>query len=260
MSAPVSTASPKYPVLIFSHGMMGGRIQNTCLIEELVSHGYIVVGIDHTYDCSFAIFPDRTICSILMTRIPIPLDLIAHPGLEIRVEDARFVASQLETLNKSDRLLSGRMDLAKLGIFGHSLGGQTAMLTIEQDNRFKAALSLDGVNRHLLQRKINQPFMLLQADRLGDPFEVHELCKQFAGPLYCVTLKKSGHANFTDLPLLTPLHWIIGLSGSIDGLRATKIVNAYVVQFFDRYLKQMAAPLLEPHETSMFPEAVVESI
>lgn len=51
-----------WPVLLFSHGMNLYRYQNTFQVEELVSHGYIVVGIDHTYDAAAVVFPDgRTV-------------------------------------------------------------------------------------------------------------------------------------------------------------------------------------------------------
>jgi predicted dienelactone hydrolase len=54
----VSPEKSNYPVLIFSHGLTGFRNQNTFEVEELASHGYIIVGIDHTYDAAATIFTD----------------------------------------------------------------------------------------------------------------------------------------------------------------------------------------------------------
>ena len=42
----------KYPLIIFSHGLGGNRTQNTIMIEELTSYGYVVVGIEHAYDAN----------------------------------------------------------------------------------------------------------------------------------------------------------------------------------------------------------------
>jgi predicted dienelactone hydrolase len=45
-SAPVADDQASYPVLIYLTGLGGFRAASTFQIEELVSHGYIVVGID----------------------------------------------------------------------------------------------------------------------------------------------------------------------------------------------------------------------
>ena len=39
-----------FPLIIFSHGLGGTKIQNSINIEYLVSNGYIVASIDHSYD------------------------------------------------------------------------------------------------------------------------------------------------------------------------------------------------------------------
>src|SRR6266540_3180417 len=57
-SAPVADDQPSYPVLIFLHGFNGFRQQNTFQVEELVSHGYIVAGIDQPYAAAAVVFPD----------------------------------------------------------------------------------------------------------------------------------------------------------------------------------------------------------
>ncbi|MGM7681584.1 hypothetical protein ACSVDA_05450, partial [Cytobacillus sp. Hm23] len=47
--ARVSNKKYKYPVLLFSHAHGSSTSLNSFQIEELVSHGYIVVGIEHSY-------------------------------------------------------------------------------------------------------------------------------------------------------------------------------------------------------------------
>ena len=58
----------KFPIIIFSHGNGGLRTQNTNQVEELVSHGYIVIAVDHTFDAGFIQFPDETISYSLSAR------------------------------------------------------------------------------------------------------------------------------------------------------------------------------------------------
>jgi len=55
--AELAPAQNRYPVLVFSHGYSSFASQNTSLMEELASHGYVVFSIAHTYDCS-VVFPD----------------------------------------------------------------------------------------------------------------------------------------------------------------------------------------------------------
>ena len=56
--APVADDGLAYPVLLFSHGRCGVREHNTFQVEELASHGYVVVTIDHPYAASGVRFPD----------------------------------------------------------------------------------------------------------------------------------------------------------------------------------------------------------
>ncbi len=57
-SAPVADAQPQYPVLIFLEGVTGFRQMNTFQVEEMVSHGYIVVAIDQPGAAALVVFPD----------------------------------------------------------------------------------------------------------------------------------------------------------------------------------------------------------
>ena len=59
-SASMADDQPDYPVLIFLPGLTGFRRHNTFQVEELVSHGYIVVGIDQPYVAGGVSLPGRT--------------------------------------------------------------------------------------------------------------------------------------------------------------------------------------------------------
>ena len=50
----------EFPIIIFSHGLGGNRIQNTANIESLASNGYVVFSIEHTYDSNITVFNDTT--------------------------------------------------------------------------------------------------------------------------------------------------------------------------------------------------------
>ena len=44
---PVTTNESKYPLVIYAHGHLGTRTDNTRKVENLVSHGFIVLALDH---------------------------------------------------------------------------------------------------------------------------------------------------------------------------------------------------------------------
>lgn len=75
--APPSPSGPAYPVLIFSHGYLGGHVrQNTILMEHLASHGYAIFSIGHTHETMLSIAADGRV---------VPLDYrnpLLRPQLE----------------------------------------------------------------------------------------------------------------------------------------------------------------------------------
>jgi predicted dienelactone hydrolase len=51
----------RFPIVIFSHAYWGGILQNTVLMEELASHGYVAVSIGHAYETPYFIEMDGTL-------------------------------------------------------------------------------------------------------------------------------------------------------------------------------------------------------
>ncbi len=56
--APIASSRSPFPVVTFSHGAGGTGFEYTVLIEDLVSHGYVVASIEHTYTAKAVWFPD----------------------------------------------------------------------------------------------------------------------------------------------------------------------------------------------------------
>jgi pimeloyl-ACP methyl ester carboxylesterase len=262
--APVSTAQSRYPVILFSHGRGGVRIQNTFQVEELVSHGYVVVGIDHTYAAVTTVFPDGRVVSI----DPRLKDTeFLKTKFEVLANDARFVVDQLEMLNADDPggMFLERLDLTRVGIFGHSLGGVVAAEACRLDARFEAGIALDVfVPQKVVENGLAQPFMFITRDTATmeqeltglDPGERQALVDEQMDSIqavfdepgkerYLVKIHGLFHYNATDLPLWSPLTPVIGLAGPIDTSRAHRIINVYTLAFFDRHLDGQPALLLE---------------
>jgi predicted dienelactone hydrolase len=142
---PLLEEEQSYPVVLFSHGAGTSMETQTSQSEDLASHGYIVVAIDHTYVSAASVFPDRTVLSQEATTDfgPDPAGMIT----QIMAEDASFVIDQLEEMNagKVESIFKGKLDLEKIGVIGHSVGGAVAYNLAINDPRVKAAIDLDGV-------------------------------------------------------------------------------------------------------------------
>ena len=287
LGAPLASAQASYPVLVFSPSWSGQRVQNTFQIQELASHGYIVVGMDHPYGTDVTVFPDgRTV----RTKLGVGEDYSSQEAFEhfvreaeqqvkVRAEDARFVVDKLEEFNRQDPegLLTGKLEMNRMGIFGHSLGGSVAAQACWLDARFKAALDMDGmVAGESAHEGSNCPiFFMMEDDVLPAKTALATLSSrdrrvaEFGyeqAALMEVSLNKSGgyrmviqgttHRNFSDSPFFSPLKSLTG-AGPIATRRCAQIVNQYSLAFFDKNLKKQSESMLQNvfHD---FPEAHLE--
>ena len=254
-----------YPVVIYSPGFGSWRNASTALTEELVSRGFVVVTIDHPFDAAAVEFPNGTIVKARPLAVPANTklltfdawDAMVKPFLSVRVDDVRFVLDVLETLNAgrnpdADRCslpshLAGALDLHRIGMFGHSLGGATTAQAMRIETRIRAGLSLDGPIPKVSKAPcIEQPIMLIRSvdpaiERLTVPSWKPSAAAVCA---WCraVALTGSGHNDFTDLTVFAHqlalgrrqrATWSLG---SIDARKAVDAERRYVVTFFTRWL------------------------
>jgi hypothetical protein len=144
----------RFPVVIFSHGGGVPVLFYTAIIEDLVSHGYAVAAVEHSYDGATIVFPDGHIVTQSgwdkdAERAPEERTAFHTSRIKVGSEDDSFVLSQLERLNrgelpKASREFKGRFDMGRVGATGHSLGGKIAITDCRRDRRFKFCLNMDG--------------------------------------------------------------------------------------------------------------------
>lgn len=158
-NAPIATAPKAYPVILFSHGLLGFPSDTyVTIIENLASHGYIVVGIDHPYFNVLTQYPDgRVVTSIdlgnqFQKMRPQEQNEFLTQAIDTYKADMKFVIDQLEKLNNNDQtIFYNRFDLARIGVMGHSAGGTAALGFCRSDNRCKASADLDGWYDHIIK-------------------------------------------------------------------------------------------------------------
>ncbi|MEK3877080.1 alpha/beta hydrolase family protein [Paenibacillus sp. FSL M7-0420] len=259
----LSAQEASYPVLLFSPGIRSTRFQSMSIIEELVSHGYIVVGIDHPYTSAKVTYPyGASVYYVPDPKFNTSAELYNYnvSGITIRAADASFVLDTLTAWNTQDPngLFQGRLDLSRAGIFGHSYGGATTAEALAQDKRFKAGVSLEGgFWGKVAHEGLTQPFMYVMsgttAQHLAHPEASTEplIYEEFTPDLksvmsrstrdtYYLTVDQFIHQSFTDIALLSPSLFANGL----DPVHTVDISRTYTRSFFDQYLKEEPQKLL----------------
>jgi predicted dienelactone hydrolase len=248
---PVLRTGRRLPVVVFSHGAHDHRADTTIVVQELASHGYAVVTVDHTYD-AFSVFPDG--------RFTVPLDV---PALTPRdfAADIRFVLDRVGDLAAGRNPDAGRrplpaglpgaLDPRRIGMFGWSKGASATAFVMSEDPRVRAGLSFDGPMQPTVTTDLDRPFMLMTAEfpRATQP-SVAEFWSHLRGWRLNVQAEGAVHSSYCDVQFLIPqLARAAGMSaadlqgwiGTLDPLRAVRIQQAYPLAFFDLHLRHRAA-------------------
>ncbi|BCJ39395.1 hypothetical protein GCM10010168_63570 [Actinoplanes ianthinogenes] len=251
--APVDRAAGGRPVILYSPGLGGDRGTGTALVEELAAHGYIVVTIDHTHDATEVEFPGGRVET---GAIPPEIDdqVIAR-ATAVREADTRFVLDRLAVLNAGPGILRGALDLNRIGMFGHSLGGSTTAATMHDDRRVKAGVNLDGtlVGAAAVAGS-GRPFLLLSSDHGAEPEDPtwDTFWANQRGWKRELTLSGSTHASFNDSEVFYPqLAPVLGLTpeqvmeqiGTLDPGRSVMLQRTCLRAFFDHHLRHRPSRL-----------------
>ncbi|MBL7162268.1 MAG: hypothetical protein ISS57_06655 [Anaerolineales bacterium] len=173
-NAPLAGSQDTYPLLLFSHGWNGFRAQNSFQVEELASHGYVVVAPDHTYGAVTTVFSDGRVAGNNPQALPFGAGLpinefrpIAKKLVRQWAEDLGFILDRLSQDYSGIQLglLSGRLDLENVGVLGHSTGGGAAIEFCAQDSRCAAVFGMDPymtpVSEDVLTKGISQPLLAM---------------------------------------------------------------------------------------------------
>jgi predicted dienelactone hydrolase len=271
MNAPVSKAENKYPVIVFSHGMDGMRFLNTYQMEELASHGYIVVSIEHTFSATGTVFQDGSRGGITPYEL-MEDEKFANAMVDKWSADQMFAISYIEKINQDPgNFFYRKLDTARIGILGFSFGGCVSTNTLVLDKRIKAGVNLDGFyygNNY--EKGFQQPFMELRSqpaspekvtdaelrlshlsrerwkyvwfDEWNKRLEAYT--KYVKNSTYSYNVNGADHFSFCDLQLMAPFPSLL----SPKTARIHKLTNQYCIAFFDQELKGVKSSLLAQYK------------
>ncbi len=207
---------------------------------------------------------------------------------KVLTDDVAFALDEFELIQSGQipSHLKGRIDLSHVGVFGHSIGGATAY-DASYDPRIAVGIDLDGGLYRLRDREgLRKPFLFMNSEsefvklkmvmdnrvytdselsRMDNTrewmdqvtkdkkLELERMRETVAAGGQFLYIDNTEHLNFTDVQFISPIFKMLGVTGKIAPERANSVINAYMLDFFDMYLKNQGGILMKGPD-SRFPE------
>jgi len=189
--AQVASSERKFPVIVFSPGSPALPRSYSWLLEEIASHGFVVVGINHTYVTSETFFPDGKTASWVYPKVKKRLRKMVLAGrlseqdyarwvtewglknfYTTYVEDIRFAVAKIQELADQGSEFWSAVNPDKIGVLGQSFGGSAVVRACRVDDRIKCGINMDGsIRSEDAQVMFEKPFLFLIGEKshLWDP-------------------------------------------------------------------------------------------
>jgi dienelactone hydrolase len=273
----------RFPVIVFQHGYTGLPSSHTALMEDLASHGWAVLNLIHPYEATGARLADGTIVTFTDEKNALRsgiLDVLNEWGPEggmmekvvAAADDAdkeKLMRAYLDALKNTNQVvtrwtldakyaldhlpktgpaarLTAKLDLTRLGVAGHSMGGVAGANLCVEDRRCKAALNLDGIPQYgkMIDVAMPAPFLMVYSGRAGRAGASDIIYRRSASKYYRVDVKDTLHLDFTDMNLWGGPLRQRGAYGKIDPSRAADITRMIVREFFGQEILNQPSAFL----------------
>jgi pimeloyl-ACP methyl ester carboxylesterase len=285
-----AVASGRHPVLLFSPAGWAPYFYGATL-EELASHGYVVVGIQHPAEmvpCTVRADGRRTwfrseavAGALSVSKGPHADDVRERGGVvDVKADDLVAVLDQLHALQREGRDgLADHLDLERVGVFGHSFGGGAAIAAAQRDDRFRSAANLDGAMWRAPDAcRLDRPLLLVLAEHpeMTKPcaeaveekfFSSVEWCEtdralhraawqslvDSGRPGSCALIRGARHRSFMDWRLLRLRKWSLGRmdDATIDGHQIWSALTRALRTLFDPTVRGVSSPTLADVEQAV---------
>ncbi len=254
------------PIVIFSHGLGGSREGYEFIGRFWASHGYVSVHVQHagSDDAVWRGVPPREVV-VAMRKATMDPQVVAN-----RPRDVTFAIDMLETLHKDAKSpLHQRLDLARLGMAGHSFGSWTTLAVgglsagplgqTWQDKRIKAMIPMSSpavknpAQQAAAYGKINIPALhmtgTLDDSPIGDtgakdrriPFDHSPGPRQSGADCYLINFDGGDHMIFSGAKRNRLADRLKGNESGADGAKDEtfhKLIRQTSLAFLDAYLRQ----------------------
>lgn len=210
----------KWPILIFSNGMAAHHTEYRHLLEQLASHGYLVLNLNHASSSS----------SVFDTAPPgvnpfdnVDLNKLAAmqaDNIQFVIEELRY--GSLKNLGQSDQII----------LAGHSLGGAASILATRNDPTIKGCMDLDGLllgPEETLTSRPPAPVLLFTTPGLEAIEKVEKNWNKFSQ--HSNVERRSIDVDHNDFSVFYMISWVLGDPVNLCALKAHSVSTAAMVQF-----------------------------
>ena len=262
-------AESVHPLVIFSHGSIGIVTSNEFLYRELASHGYVVASLGHPYHSLWTKNADGRITFLNMDffqevgRENPRIDkaqsyALYQKWMRVRMGDFDFVLDTL--LRQAEGGAPGvysLVDVERIGVMGHSLGGSAALGVGRERDDVDAVIALEaplmfdivGVenDEFVLTRDVYPvPALNIYSDSSWEHLSEwtqyaanYALLSDTRATAFNVHISGLNHLALTDLSLASPFFTRLLDNAKLtrDSVEGLRIINEVSLAFFDTYLK-----------------------
>ncbi|HEV8555682.1 MAG TPA: alpha/beta hydrolase [Actinophytocola sp.] len=149
------------PLVVLSPSFTKPCATLTALAEDLASHGYVVAGIEHTYESVATTFPDGRVTTCRAREVRQRGHAFWERLTASRAADVSFVLDALTGTHPQSpgaRLI----DPSRIAMAGHSVGGASTIAAIVTDSRLRAGIDIDGATHFpISDAGLPRPFLFL---------------------------------------------------------------------------------------------------
>ena len=283
LDAPPVATPARFPVILFQHGYTGLPSSHTALMEDLASHGWAVLNLIHPYEATAAKLADGTIVTFTDEKnamrpgiMEVLNEWAPEGGTMDKIvaatdegEKEKLMRGYLANLKNTDQVvkrwtldakyaldhlpkegapgrIASKLDLSRLGVAGHSMGGVAGAQLCVEDRRCKAALNLDGIPQYgtMIDTPMPAPFLMVYSGRAGRAGASDIIYRRSASKYYRVDVRDTLHLDFTDMNYWGGPLRQRGAYGKIEPARAAEVTRMIVREFFAQEILNQPSALL----------------
>ncbi|MFG2132799.1 alpha/beta hydrolase family protein [Streptomyces sp. NPDC048751] len=250
----VSDAAPAgrrhgLPLIVLSPGFTKPRATLTSLAEDLASRGYVVAGIDHTYENVATTFPDGRVATCAACEVDHD-ETFWEKLVRGRAVDVSFVLDELTGPHPKWKG-AGLIDPHRIAMAGHSVGGASTSAAMLADSRIRAGIDIDGTTQvPVPDSGLARPFLFLGRQSTYTPGGGGAAAtwerdwEHLTGWRRWLVVAGAEHASFTDVGLLAE-QFGLDIGATLPAARASQLTRRYTAAFFDLHLRSKPQRLMD---------------
>jgi len=249
---------PKLGLALLSPGLGMSIYNYSILAQELASHGYVVIGIEHPYG-GYALLPSGKVLSTDKSDIDFQKEESITTAAHQWAQDDTFVLECLSHARQCEpplAPLAAITDVTRAAAIGHSLGGAAAFQACANDPRVVTCIDMDGeAGSDIIASGVPKPALFLRSNPDYTPEELTKKTPEWhkradagntkfqqfleAGtkPLFLVRLRGTAHVSYSDYPYVMP-EAVTHFGGRLMTPAITEQVISEIVLAFLREFQQ----------------------